>query len=271
MKKVIFLVQTLNSSLDAFLENPKFASFDLFIDVKKKCLTYKRIEESNINSLIDHVSSYFSVINTLIEETHTPFFEAKPEASINLDEVKDDYLSEISSKLYRTTLWAVYHRGINSKKIASHLYTCSNEISLRCTCAKTQDINLGDLVTCYYGIHLPGEINGHNIIGIVCNLRNDDMVYVVPVAKLYNPEIHSLSYLRFSVPEDAKYYENSYESNYEGGIALVDSGKYINAKRIVKKAGRVSYNFFAKLIPTIPTTFNFTDKLKDFTETNWDF
>lgn len=271
MKKVIFLVQTLNSYLDAFLENQKFASYDLSIDVKNKCLTYRHIEESNINSLIDHVNSYFSVINTLIEETHAPFFEAKPDVSINLDEVNEDYLSEISSKLYRTALWAVYHKGVNPKKIANHLYTCSNEISLKCTCAKTQDINLGDIVTCYYGIHLPGEINGHNVLGIVCDIRHDNMVYVVPVAKLHNPESNFNSFLKFSVPDDARYFENSYESNYEGGIALVDSGKYINAKRVVKKSGRVSYNFFAKLLPTIPTTFNFTDKLKDFTETNWDF
>lgn len=180
-------------------------------------------------------------------------------------EFENKYIENILTKLMKTSYWAMYKMNVSEKEIGNFIYTCLNEISMRYNKDEwSKEFSVGDIVACNYGTHLPGEINGGNIHGVVCNISDENMAYIVPITKL-TEELTSKSYLTFSAPEDAEYKTD----RFTGGTALLDKGKYIHIARISYVIGKTTESFFSKLLNKLAYTFDFTtykDVLRDKVE-----
>ena len=171
-------------------------------------------------------------------------------------EFQNEYIENLINKFLRTAYWAMFKMNIPENEIAGFIYTCMSEISMRYTNKECINFSVGDVVDCYYGHHLKGEINGVHVNSIVCNISASGMVYLVPITKMQT-DITSDSYLIFNVPEDVIYSNKS----YTGGTALLNKAKYVHAQRINEVVGVTTPDFFKKLLHQLASTFDFTDCL----------
>ena len=182
-------------------------------------------------------------------------------------EFENKYVENLLNKFLRTAYWAMYKQNAFEKEVGNYIYTCMTELSLRYNKSEWKNVpaSIGDIVECNYGTHLPGEINGPYVHGIVCDISDTGRVYIVPINKPELESVASKSYLNFSVPEDAEYKSDI----HTGGVAILDKGKYIHSARMNSILGKTSENFFKKLLDKLLYTFDFRsydDILEDETE-----
>lgn len=282
MKKLTFKVSLQKGiKFTSIIKEINKISCKINLDMENSTITIEDVNDNMIDNVIDFVDKYYTILkvdidNRIEEETvegETEIVEDKTEKAvlkkepevlepqseydliIKKVEFQNKYIEDILNKLLRTVYWAMYKHNAFEKEIGHYIYTCLTEISLRYNKSEWKNVSasIGDIVECNYGTHLPGEINGPYVNGIVCDILAEDMIYIVPITKVSEEEVTSKSYLKFSVPEDAEYKSD----RYTGGIALLDKGKYIHVARMNCIVGKTFKNFFKKLLDKLSHTFDF--------------
>ena len=183
--------------------------------------------------------------------TNTPPVEVGPQTSDDLIikkiEFQNPAIEAAMNKLLRTAYWAMYKQCGSEKEIVNHIWTAIREMSLKFTDPNIIEFSIGDVVDCYFGTHLPREINGSHVLGIVLDITADKMVYVVPITKALE-DIDAKVYITFHRDIDVDYY---YEQYY-GGTALLDKGRYLRAERLQSVVGKAKPNFLYNLVTLLP-------------------
>ncbi len=202
--------------------------------------------------------------------TSTPPAEVGPQ---NVDdlivkqvEFQNPAIEAAINKLLRTAFWAMYKQCGSEKEIVNHIWTAIREMSLKFNEPNIIEFSIGDVVDCYFGTHLPREINGSHVLGIVLDITADKMVYVVPITKAIE-DIDATVYITFHRDIDVDYY---YEQYY-GGTALLDKGRYLRAERLQSVVGKAKPNFLYNLVTLLPKardySANFAHLFEDFDDT----
>ncbi len=297
MKKITFKVTTKKEgSVVSLIKKVNKISCRIQIDLENDIVAVENVDDTMIDSIIELIDQYYTILNVMIDNTsdestlvETPqsvtiVDEPKSEDTVEKTaepenkptvvgpqseddliiqkvEFENEYVENLINKFMRTAYWTMYRMNISEKEIGKFILTSIHEISIRYKGKETIEYSIGDIVDCNYGIHLAGEINGGHVSAIVCNITNDNMVYVVPITKVReNLTSHSYpshSYLIFDAPDDVVY-NNDY---YTGGTALLDKGRYLRAERFNEVIGKATPEFFAKVLNQLSTTFDFTGNI----------
>lgn len=182
-------------------------------------------------------------------------------------EFQNPAIEAAMNKLLRTAYWAMYKQCGNEKEIVNHIWTAIREMSLKYTNPNIIEFSVGDVVDCYFGTHLPREINGSHVLGIVLDITADKMVYIVPITKA-TEDIDAKVYITFHRDVDVDYY---YEQYY-GGTALLDKGRYLRAERLQTVVGKAKPNFLYDLVTMLPKardySANFEHLFEDIEDTD---
>lgn len=299
MKKLTFKVSSIkDGSFISLIKEVDKISCRISFDFDNGFVEVENVDVIMLDSVIELIDNYYTIVsvdidNTLETNEENPITTMVPETmsdvpsdTVETDEMEsetepivlepqteddliikkfefqNEYLEELINKYVRTISWAMFKMKISEKEIADYIYTATNEISMRYNKKECIDFSIGDIVECFYGVHLPGEINGGHVAAIVCDILNDSMVYLVPITKL-RTGITFRSYLTYNVPKDVVY-ENDYYR--KGGIALLDKGKYVCAERLNAVIGKTTPAFFEKVLRKLATTFDFTKRLAERVE-----
>lgn len=286
MKQIIFKVSSpKEKSIVSLIKEINKISCRIQLDFENGLVTVKDVNDNMIDMVIELVNNYYTILGVdidnifeepleeqavqSVEESETSttvetVIEKQPAVSepqseddliIKKVEFENKYLETLVNKLLKTASWAMFKKDVPEKHIAGFIYSCLDEISMTYSPNEVIKFSIGDIVECNYGTHMYGEINGTHVHGIVCNILNEDMAYVIPITKVTGSEITSKSYLEFTAPKDALY-NNEY---YKGGTALLDKGKYIRVERFKSVIGRTTPAFFEKMLYKLSSTFDFTD------------
>ncbi len=162
-------------------------------------------------------------------------------------EFQNPAIETAMNKLLKTAFWAMYKQCGSEKEIVNHIWTAIREMSLKYTDPNIIEFSVGDIVDCYFGTHLPREINGSHVLGIVLDITADKMVYIVPITKALE-DIDAKVYITFHRDIDVDYY---YEQYY-GGTALLDKGRYLRAERLQTVVGKAKPEFLYNLVTLLP-------------------
>ena len=270
MKKLMFKIDTKKeSSLTSLLKEVSQFSCRIQLGLENNIVTVENVNDTMIDSVVDLIDNHYTVLSIDINNTSSETVEEsskgivvakqpqifEPQTPddliINKIHFENKYIEETVNELLKTTYWAMFKEGVSETKIGDYIYTTMSEISMRYSTKDSISFNVGDVVDCYYGIHLWGEINGFHVPSIVCHISNNGMPYVVPIT---GSNISSPFTLGFNIPEDVIYEDKTEARN----IALLDKGKYVCKKRFNSIIGKTSHTFFEKLLKLLPLTFDFT-------------
>ena len=273
------------------VENVNDLVIEDVIDLVDNCYTILNVDIDNTFDVTDEIvegSANLDTTETEVEETANPdttettvesdeetaptktdevvaekqptILEPQTEDDLIIKKVEfeNEYVENRINSFLKTAYWALYNKRATEKDIGDYIFTCLSEISMRYSSKPIIEFSIGDIVDVNYGTHLPGEIQGNHVHAIVCNILNEDMVYVVPITKV-RTNITSHSYLFMDAPQDATYNDDY----YKGGTVLVDKGKYIRAERFNYVIGKTTPEFFENLLYKLATTFDFTDYLNE--------
>ena len=285
MKKLIFKVSDpKEGSIIDLIKEVNNISCRIQLDIDNGFVTVENINDSMLDNVIELINNYYTLLgveidNSVESDVVVPSVETATEVSpqtkivsepevtiktlghhskedviIKKVEFENKYIEQIVNRLLRTVYWAIFKMNLPEKEIGESIWTAISEISMRYTVKDNIAFSVGDVVTCNYGMHLAGEINGTYVPAIVCNISSTGMAYLVPITKVQE-NLTSHSYLTFVVPDDITYYNKE----YLGGTALLDKGKYVRPERYREVIGKTSSGFFTKVLNQLASTFDFTD------------
>lgn len=138
--------------------------------------------------------------------------------------------------------------------ILKYILSMKSEIRMRYSLPAVEEVNVGDIIDVNFGLHLSNEINGGHVHWIVLNVDSDDMVYAVLITKKNNiVKSKDETNIEFSTPEDVEYFKQG----FNGGVAVLNRGKYINRNRVMQKIGIAYNDFVVKLQKILPTVYSF--------------
>jgi hypothetical protein len=118
----------------------------------------------------------------------------------------------------------------------------------------------------------PGDIVSYNpndslrTYGIVCDVRDDGLVYIVPFTSTKSKEPDSI-YLPFNAENDFW----KFDSSVKEGTVLLAVGKMVFKRCIAAVVGRCTSVFFHKVCVNIPLAVNFTGDVIDYTRNPVDY
>ena len=121
---------------------------------------------------------------------------------------------------------------------------------------KMQDIVLhqGDIVTYNPNSNL-------RTYGIVCNVREDGLVYIVPFTNAKS-ELQDIIYMPFDRNNDFKFFHSSIEE----GTILLAVGRMVFKREVCAVIGACKEDFLKKVLKYIPMAVNFTGNLINYVE-----
>lgn len=194
-------------------------------------------------------------------------FELQTEDDLIIKKVEfeNELIQNRINQFLKKVYWVMHNKKATEKDISDHILTCMSEISIRFSPKPIIEFSIGDIVDINYGFHLPGEIIGAHVHGIVCHVLNKDMAYVVPITKA-RTDIFSSSYLFIDAPQDATYVKEY----YKGGTALLDKGKYVRIERFNEVIGKTNPEFFGKVLNQLASAFDFTNCLNEIVKDDSD-
>ena len=149
------------------------------------------------------------------------------------------------------------YRNASRKDIDNYLMSIVAEMSMRYSPRKMIPFTIGDIVDCNYGYHLESEICGGHIHAIVCNIIENNLVYLVPITKESFPYEEG-KYLPVLPNENIIYHAKQ----FHGGTVSVKMGKYMDAHRFRKVIGEVNEDFFKILLSEIQKGMDFIQNIK---------
>ena len=282
MKKVTFNVNSpKDSAIREILKALNSIDCRLSADFGSGVITGESLDETALDVIIDAVSSNYNVASLAIdnlEQNTMPLLPQEKVCSSNEQKVPDisetdDYVTSLGledeslrrdiAQLVRTVKWTIYEKSMPVSNVEKYIFTAVDELTMYCNSTQGRiSVQVGDVVQCSYGTHLPGEINGRYASSIVCGFLGD-CVYLVPIAKELNESLGYDSCLEIAVPDDITYSE----PKYNGGIALIDKSKYMHRKRLLKIIGKASPKFMDKVFDALLTAFDFRKKVSDASST----
>jgi len=204
-----------------------------------------------------------------LREEGTESFNSKTKTEVLPEsaEFHNENINNAINKLLKNVSWFMEKKDASERDVLGHIYTCMNEMSMRFAPKRNVQFSVGDIVECYYGSHLSGEVNGKQVHGLVCDIQNEFMAYVVPIFRISESEVSAKSYLKCTIPNDLVYSE---EADWES-VAILERGRFLRTERVNKVIGRATPEFFAKVLQKLAySTFDFTQNILEENEVNCD-
>ena len=302
--KITFKVSSpKKDSIVSLIKEVNKISCRIYLDFENGYVIVENVNDTMFDSAIELVDNYYTILsvdidNTFEESTEkqvSPVIEnsttnmpdetvaeetaggvankqptiLEPQSEDDLIIKKVEFENELVenriNQLLKTAYWAMHNKKATEKDISDHILTCMSEISIRFSPKPIIEFSIGDIVDINYGFHLPGEIIGAHVHGIVCHVLNKDMAYVVPITKA-RTDIFSSSYLFIDAPQDATYVKEY----YKGGTALLDKGKYVRIERFNEVIGKTNPEFFGKVLNQLASAFDFTNCLNEIVKDDSD-
>lgn len=165
------------------------------------------------------------------------------------DAIADYHMSRIHKTLYE----AIHKSFATPDDIWKFLLSARAEIKINYNPPEIIDFNVGDVVLCNYGTHPDGEISGGHVASVVCDISEDGIAFVVPITT-HRCKDDLTRFLPITVGSDVLY-DNP---DFKGGTLLLQMGKYVRAERFEKVIGKVTPEFFTRLIATISGVYDFS-------------
>lgn len=144
------------------------------------------------------------------------------------------------------------YNHVSYKDICNYLTSLVAEMSMKYRPRKVIPFSVGDIVDCNYGYHLESEISGGHIHAIVCNISENNLVYMLPITKEDFP--YEEGKLVPITPNENVFY---HETQFHGGTVFVTMGKYMDAHRFREVIGEVREDFLLELFCEIQKGMNF--------------
>lgn len=264
------------------VENVNDNHIDMVIDLINNYYILLEVEIDNLNPNNPNESMQFSTNSVQSENTTLPLCKentaTSDENQLALENDLDNPASAVPenfvynkisfqntnvenalNKLAQTAYWAVYKHGETEKEVMDYIWSAVREMSIKFSPPPIIDFQIGDVVECYMGKHLPKELNGSRVLCIVANVLEDNLVYIIPLTKM-TTNIAAESYLPFSIPGDITSIDSDANSDINSGTVIFDGSKYIKAERITKVVGKVVPAFMQEVLTKLSSTFDFTEK-----------
>lgn len=158
-------------------------------------------------------------------------------------------MSHITSTIYRAT----HFSNATELEAIRFLLGAAVEIAIQHNPVLSSiKFYIGDVVICNFGTHVHGEISGAQVNSIVCDIRSDGAVYLLPITK-QNLDGNPLEYMPIIANQDV-FYSNP---KFDGGTVLLRMGKYVRPERIRDVVGTISESFFAELLQRFHDSMDF--------------
>lgn len=296
MKKLTFKVSTQKDfSVISLIKEINNISCQINLDFENGIVTVINVNELMIDTVIDLVNNYYSILSVDIDNTDksvavsakvTEKITASPEINATaevkteskpspktpvvvgpqteddliIEKVKfaNEYIEELVNKFLRTTYWAMFKKAATEKDIEKYIFSAMSELSWKYGSPEIVEFSIGDIVDCNYGAHLPIEISGGHVHAIVCDIARNGSTYLIPITKSVN-DIYSDSFISFQAPKDVIYFDNS----FTGGSVLLEKSSYVAPERINAIVGTVKPHFFAQVLKKLSSTFDFTGNIDE--------
>lgn len=289
MRKITFDVSSKKeASVKSLIKEVNKISCRIQIDLKNSFVTVENVEDAMIDTVIDLVEQYYTISsvnidnisdeaavvetsqnNTAVDRTKTEDKKnSNPENNstvvgpqseddliIQKVEFRNKYVEEVINRLIKTSYWAMYKTNVSENEIGDFIWSSIREISMKYSKNEKVEYSIGDIVSCDYGMHLPGETSGSRVYAIVCNITGTNMAYLVPIT-IVRKDLDPTSCIIFDVSKDIVCTKKNYL--YSGMSVLLNEGCYLRAERINEVVAKTTPEFFAKVLKQLSTTFNFT-------------
>lgn len=257
-----------------FLKRMSEFGAEVDFDTKQGSLEVSKFQISDIDEVIAYLRSTFIVRrmelipsgnNEIPSSKETKAVEA--EESLNQQqtelpkaEFSHKLIEERMNKFLQVAGMAINKNNAEAKAIASFLSTAICELAMMYHPRPLVDIKVGDIVTCNYGYHMPGEVSGRYVHSIVCSF-DETTVYVLPITKdSWNDG--GVKYLQFYSVYDATY-TDPFCKDYAGGSVLLQQGRRVRRERISGVVGYIHSHFLSELLHILPATLCFADELAE--------
>ena len=238
--------------------------------IKQMCLLNCRIKVDSLNGKIIVADIAYDNVGSVVDAIDEAFdianIDISPKPIINEDSIEfeklefnDEEVREQANRLLKKSFWAMYISKAKSRDICQYLMSAGKEIAMKYNPKEPVNVSVGNIVDCNFGSHLKGEISGGHIHSIVCDIDDDELVYVVPITK-YSFENDETKYLRFLAGRDVEYMD----SRFTGGTVLLKMGRYVNRQRFNEVVGQVLPEFFGKVLTGLSNTANFVSKIESY-------
>ena len=277
MKKVTFNVASpKENSTSKVLKVLNSVKCRFLADFENGVITAECAEDTDLDAIIDlvdnnYVVSGISVDNMVqgavpqLENVSETIAENVPEVQNSsentalanfptLSESENAILNSRINNLIKTTNHFFEKGHITAVAIDKFIASITTEISMYAKVFPDVDnLVVGDIVSCYYGHHLHGEVSGAFTNAVVCDVSDNYLICLAPITKLSDGN-NSQSYITFTCPEDIRYSSHPYKN----GIVMLDKVGLFNRKRVREIIGEASPEFMGKVFEKLKTTFDFT-------------
>lgn len=155
-------------------------------------------------------------------------------------------------KLKKTIYWLLYNEKGDVKGFMKYLLTARSEINMKYYQRDCIVAERGDVVTCNFGIHARSEISGGYVHAIVCDIRGDGLVYLVPIIRKKMTKDEK-RFIPFYANQDMYYFDEALTD----GTVRINRGMYVASERINSIVGQCDPNFFRYILLQIPKALTF--------------
>lgn len=268
MRKITFTVSSPKDGAEfAMLDVISSVSCRIQINSRHGLITAEDIPTKELSILRNTIKQYYTIERIDIdnlppEDIYAPVVKTVPTDSSQppsteniISQTKYPQISEAIEKLSNSVLWKMDHRDIPEKEIVNYLYSWIAELSLRYDSKPSLAVSPGDIVECNLGYHLPGEIYGSRIQGLVGGTI-ENLVYIVPLINASVDDVKTSKYpYKLDTAKDVIYSERQSEDFQ--CVALLDRGRYVRIERVNEVLGKTSVDFFEKHLANLHSTPNF--------------
>lgn len=258
MKNIIFTVRPEEkTSIIDVINGLKSYSGRCRIDFAANKIDVDIEEDEKIDEIIDFINQNYTILridmakSQKVEETETTQgvgFTSDEEVVINGMHYNSSELQHSLDKLFKVMNLAMSSKKyISTDEICYYLDTCKQEMSMKFNpMPRVKNLNVGDVVTVNYGMHLDGELNGW-VAAVVCDIK-DKMICLIPILKdMESPDKFETKKCTFF---------NKFVAH---GAIMLNLTNYVRIERIVGVNGKVSEEYLKELKEKLAKAFDFSN------------
>lgn len=281
MKLTFKVVSEKEQSIVSLIKKVNKISCRIYFDIENGIVLVENVGDAEVDTVIETINSYYQIKSVEIDnlennlktenedeskiegeevsevnstDDNVPANETKVDSESEDEEVDfggpvpcraDKRLKKSFNKFLASAYDIIHSNNISNKFIGilcGYIDMAKYEMNLRWNTEVVPDISVGNVVKCYLGPYIPGEIGG-DCFALVCNISKD-MVYVIPIIHGNSISEAFQSYLNFTIPNDI----DSQEIKYNSGVILLDRGRYINSRRINHIVGKAEQFFLKEVL-----------------------
>lgn len=140
------------------------------------------------------------------------------------------------------------------------LYAASTEMTIQYDpTINPEKVYTGDVVVCNFGKHVDGEVSGPQVNALVCDVSEDNVVYLIPITK--QQIVGDVKkYMPIVVNRDVFYNAGTH---FKSGTLLLQMGKYVRVERIRRIVGTVSPEYYSEVIHRLHKSLDFLNELPE--------